>query len=133
MDFASRRSLFRALLFVAALGAACADSDPPGGGGGGSGGGAGGGVGGGAGGGTGNADAGERVRCGHALCAEGLVCCNESCGTCTEPGELCSAELCEIPTDCDDVVCDPGTECEMLFCINPPCPVHCVPTEDAAS
>lgn len=29
------------------------------------------------------------------MCDEGEVCCNPSCGICTEPGESCSQELCE--------------------------------------
>ena len=33
--------------------------------------------------------------CGPVTCAAGLVCCNESCGICTEPGGGCIKIFCE--------------------------------------
>jgi hypothetical protein len=33
--------------------------------------------------------------CGDSYCAEGLVCCNASCGICTEPGGVCIQIACE--------------------------------------
>lgn len=37
--------------------------------------------------------------CGFRFCPKGLVCCNASCGICTEPGELCIQIACENPGD----------------------------------
>ncbi len=39
-------------------------------------------------------DAGTRVTCGSATCAQGQVCCNASCGTCTPPGAMCTQQVC---------------------------------------
>lgn len=36
-------------------------------------------------------------RCGSVTCATGQVCCNPSCGICTEPGGACTRQLCEPP------------------------------------
>lgn len=33
--------------------------------------------------------------CGPGRCAAGQVCCNESCGICTEPGGFCTQQICE--------------------------------------
>jgi hypothetical protein len=33
--------------------------------------------------------------CGSAVCANGDVCCNASCGICTPPGGVCTQQLCE--------------------------------------
>jgi hypothetical protein len=33
--------------------------------------------------------------CGDTECAPGLVCCNSSCGICTEPGGVCIQIACE--------------------------------------
>jgi hypothetical protein len=44
----------------------------------------------------------ERVPCGPTTCAAAEVCCNESCGICTLPGEGCS------PQSCDDAGTDAG-------------------------
>jgi hypothetical protein len=39
--------------------------------------------------------------CGPSVCAEGEVCCNESCGICTPPDGFCTDQLCEAPAgDC---------------------------------
>lgn len=32
--------------------------------------------------------------CGSAVCGEGLVCCNASCGICTPPGGFCTQQAC---------------------------------------
>ena len=37
------------------------------------------------------------VACGPATCAMGEVCCNESCGICTAPGDSCTQQICENP------------------------------------
>lgn len=78
------------------------------------------------------------VRCGPATCAEGLVCCNESCGTCTAPGGTCTTLAC-APLTCDGVACEsasatccPGCRGESL-CSGPggECPaIDCAPTCD---
>lgn len=34
------------------------------------------------------------VPCGSAVCAAGQVCCNASCGICTEPGGVCIQQAC---------------------------------------
>src|SRR5688500_9663640 len=39
-------------------------------------------------------DGGPGPRCGETTCASGQVCCNESCGICTEPGGFCTLQLC---------------------------------------
>jgi hypothetical protein len=35
------------------------------------------------------------VKCGTRTCADGLVCCNASCGTCTAPGMFCTQIACD--------------------------------------
>lgn len=35
--------------------------------------------------------------CGAAICGAGQVCCNASCGACTEPGDACLAVVCPDP------------------------------------
>lgn len=37
----------------------------------------------------------DGVACGDVTCGPGLVCCNASCGICTEPGEFCIQIACE--------------------------------------
>ena len=41
-------------------------------------------------------DAGPGPQCGPSTCAFGMVCCNESCGICTEPGGFCTLQLCGV-------------------------------------
>ncbi len=33
--------------------------------------------------------------CGPTTCAAGQICCNSSCGTCVEPGGVCTQQFCE--------------------------------------
>ena len=40
---------------------------------------------------------GSAETCGDATCAKGQVCCNASCGICTEPGGVCTQQACEEP------------------------------------
>ena len=40
-------------------------------------------------------DAGGAVECGAVTCDPGLVCCNASCGICTEPGGACIQVVCD--------------------------------------
>lgn len=58
-------------------------------------------------------DAGSGVRCGPTTCAAGLVCCNESCGICTEPGGGCIDLFCaDAGTSmCGETTCAPGQTC----------------------
>jgi hypothetical protein len=35
------------------------------------------------------------VACGPATCGADEVCCNESCGICTAPGDTCTTQACE--------------------------------------
>jgi hypothetical protein len=37
---------------------------------------------------------GRPVKCGPVTCANGQECCNESCGICTDPGGLCTMQVC---------------------------------------
>jgi len=43
------------------------------------------------------------------------VCCNESCGVCTAPGDACTQEVCvdpePPPNACGDGLCPEGTVC----------------------
>ncbi len=50
--------------------------------------------------------------CGDVTCGEGLVCCNASCGICTEPEGACIQIACEPPPDPD-----PGLTCAAVLCI----------------
>jgi len=45
--------------------------------------------------GGGSAGRGGGEVCGEETCASGLVCCNESCGICTEPGGACTQQICD--------------------------------------
>lgn len=38
-------------------------------------------------------------QCGNRYCPKGLVCCNASCGICTQPGEFCIQIACDNPGD----------------------------------
>jgi len=33
-------------------------------------------------------------QCGNTVCAEGMVCCNPSCGICTQPDGVCTQQAC---------------------------------------
>lgn len=66
-------------------------------------------------------DGGGGVSCGPTTCAPGLVCCNESCGTCTRPGEGCSTLACVHTCGGDECpqgvfACCPGCPGEADFC-----------------
>lgn len=37
-------------------------------------------------------------QCGDNVCGAGMVCCNSSCGICTEPGGFCTQQACEGTT-----------------------------------
>jgi hypothetical protein len=77
-------------------------------------------------------DGAERVQCGPSTCAAGEVCCNESCGICTEPGGVCIQQACDDdPGESDprpgqpcELSCEPGQHCEYIEvqCVQAPCP-----------
>jgi hypothetical protein len=56
----------------------------------------------------------EGTPCGVNTCAEGLVCCNESCGICAPPDADCPAVECEDPTvpQCEPMDAASEGECE---------------------
>jgi hypothetical protein len=68
--------------------------------------------------------------CGKATCAPGLVCCNPSCGICTEPGGVC------IQLACEETRPEPVTTCaatlclEGSTCIDSPEGATCLPNEE---
>ena len=37
----------------------------------------------------------KKEPCGDGFCPAGQVCCNDSCGICTEPGGYCTEQFCE--------------------------------------
>jgi len=61
------------------------------------------------------------TKCGIAICAEGLTCCNASCGVCTRPGMACIQRDCTPsespkppepkPVPCGPAICRVGEEC----------------------
>ncbi len=67
--------------------------------------------------------------CGRTICPTGLVCCNESCGFCTEPGGGCPAIACV--NDCSsNADCAPTEYCNWPdgSCLaSPPPPGVCTP------
>jgi hypothetical protein len=71
------------------------------------------------------ADAASGVHCGTAICAEGQVCCNASCGTCRPPGVACSQVLCG-PISPYSAPCGPNTCNVGEVCCNASCGI-CTP------
>jgi hypothetical protein len=63
---------------------------------------------------------GGTVQCGPTTCAAGEVCCNESCGVCTEPGGACDALFC-VEDAGADVPCGPTTCTGGQVCCNASC------------
>ncbi|KAK0654751.1 hypothetical protein B0T16DRAFT_395625 [Cercophora newfieldiana] len=59
--------------------------------------------------------------CGPTICAQGLVCCNASCGTCTKPGMACTQQACLGP-QCGKIYCPFGETCcnpSCGYCVKP--------------
>ena len=56
--------------------------------------------------------------CGPVTCAPGLVCCNASCGVCTEPGAGCAAIAC-ANTCMSNSDCGIGEYCAVSACSAP--------------
>jgi hypothetical protein len=78
-----------------------------------------------------DADAGEPqgVPCGTTLCPPDKVCCNASCGTCANPGELCDQLVCgmsvaPVSAPCGRNTCNVGERC-----CNPSCGICVGPGE----
>lgn len=69
---------------------------------------------------------GAREQCGPVLCEVGQVCCNESCGICTAPGEACIEIACatECATNAD---CAPTEYCATPHCPDGPRDGTCIP------
>ncbi len=67
--------------------------------------------------------------CGDTSCAQGLVCCNASCGICTPPDGACIQIACEPEPDptvtCANVRCIAGTTC-----VETPEGPQCQPNEE---
>jgi hypothetical protein len=49
--------------------------------------------------------------CGSVQCKKGQVCCNDSCGICTEPGGGCTKQLC--PKDPAPAPCSTDADCKV--------------------
>jgi hypothetical protein len=49
-----------------------------------------------------DAGTGNGAACGRVTCAAGQVCCNASCGICTEPGGACDMMFCQDPCAAQD-------------------------------
>ena len=60
------------------------------------------------------------VHCGSAICPEGQVCCNASCGACRPPGASCSQVLCgpisPYSAPCGNNTCNVGEVCCNASC-----------------
>ncbi len=72
----------------------------------------------------------QGVACGTTQCAPGKVCCNASCGTCTDPGERCSQRVCGMNPFNESQSCGPSTCNVGEVCCNPSCGT-CVHPGDA--
>jgi len=72
------------------------------------------------------ADGSTGVACGPNTCAVGQVCCNASCGVCTEPGQGCTAIACT--TECaDNSDCGATDYCALSHCPDGTPDGTCVP------
>ncbi len=82
---------------------------------------------------AGTADAGDTrdggqpgIPCGPVTCTGTQVCCNASCGVCTEPGEGCIAIACV--DDCaSNADCGPTSYCGLTHCPNGTRDGTCIP------
>jgi hypothetical protein len=63
----------------------------------------------------------QGVTCGKTQCAPGKVCCNASCGTCTNPGERCSQFVCGMNMFNESQSCGPTTCNVGEVCCNASC------------
>jgi hypothetical protein len=53
------------------------------------------------------------LRCGRVICGDGLVCCNPSCSTCTDPEGGCAGGVC--PPDCTAMDAQGEGSCELVL------------------
>lgn len=68
--------------------------------------------------------------CGDKTCAAGEVCCNASCGICTQPGDMCSQQQCEPeppPPPTSGVACGSKTCATGKVCCNFSCGICTAP------
>jgi hypothetical protein len=65
------------------------------------------------------------VACGPKTCPKGQVCCNRSCGICTEPGGFCTMQLCEAAEGLGTSPCKTDADCRAFsdYCTG----CNCVP------
>jgi hypothetical protein len=71
----------------------------------------------------------EGVPCGTTTCPPDKVCCNASCGTCTNPGELCDQLVCGMSVAPVSVSCGWNTCNVGERCCNPSCGLCVAPGE----
>jgi hypothetical protein len=69
------------------------------------------------------------VFCGPIPCPAGKVCCNPSCGICTDPGQECSHEPCLSSTTPVSIYCGPNTCNVGQVCCNMSCGICVSPGE----
>lgn len=70
--------------------------------------------------------------CGMGECPEGLVCCNESCGTCVAPGQTCSQLSCSMPAYPASAFCGRNTCSVGEVCCNISCGICAAPGESCS-
>ncbi|KAK4672069.1 hypothetical protein QC763_0000070 [Podospora pseudopauciseta] len=73
----------------------------------------------------------RETKCGTAVCAAGMVCCNASCNLCTRPDMMCTQQVCQSPDTkpppvveeppvkdriCGTKICPVGQECCNSSC-----------------
>ena len=84
------------------------------------------------------------IKCGStSWCEPEQVCCNPSCGICTDPDGVCTQQICPPPVPCGENVCtngqvccnascgictEPGMACTQQACLGPPTVVECCDT-----
>ena len=59
--------------------------------------------------------------CGTTHCATGMVCCNDSCGTCTQPNGGCTQQVCSPPVGGGPCVDDGDCRLEADYCTGCDC------------
>ncbi len=65
------------------------------------------------------------VMCGSKKCNPGQVCCNASCGICTEPDGLCTTQVCDPPVPAANADCKTDADCRLFadYCTGCDCRV----------
>lgn len=54
---------------------------------------------------------GKSIPCGNTTCTGGQVCCNASCGICTDPGMFCTQQACGGPGTAS---CSKDSDCQAV-------------------